>query len=443
MTQEQFIEQISRYCITYAKKYGFKVASPAIAQACLESAYGTSTKAQYCNYFGLKYRKNRITTNNGYFMDGGSEQNANGSYTLLPSTTAWYAFDNMEKGVEGYYQFINIANYAKVKEAKTPKEYLDAIKAAGYATSLKYVDNVMNVVKKWGLEKYDVILKEKENIPTPTTKEEDIKIIKQSSLTNTTVKTNRKIDFIVLHYTAGTTSKKGTAQASAIYFGRPAAKASADFIVDDEEIVQYNGNIENRYCWAVGGSKYKNKSNSLSGKFYNICKNNNSINIEMCSNKKNTTTLKVTDEDWYLTDKTIANAVKLTKYLMKKYNIPIDHVIMHSMVTGKWCPQPWSKNEAALESWYKFLKECAGAGTTTKPAETKPKEEAKPAPAFKSYLVQINTAALNIRAEADVNSAKKGLVHKGEVYTIVDEKNGFGKLKSGAGWIKLSYTIKK
>ena len=29
---------------------------------------------------------------------------------------------------------------------------------------------------------------------------------------------------------------------------------------------------------------------------------------------------------------------------------------------------------------------------------------------------------------------------QGEVYTIVDEQNGWGKLKSGAGWISLEFT---
>ena len=28
------------------------------------------------------------------------------------------------------------------------------------------------------------------------------------------------------------------------------------------------------------------------------------------------------------------------------------------------------------------------------------------------------------------------------MFTIIDEKNGWGKLKSGAGWISLSYTKK-
>lgn len=55
----------------------------------------------------------------------------------------------------------------------------------------------------------------------------------------------------------------------------------------------------------------------------------------MCSRKKNTKSLRVTDDDWYLTDATANNTVELVKYLMITYNIPIDHVIMHHEVTGK------------------------------------------------------------------------------------------------------------
>lgn len=54
MTNQEFIQTIAPYCQKYAQKYGFKVASPAIAQACLESAYGTSNKAKHYNFFGLK-----------------------------------------------------------------------------------------------------------------------------------------------------------------------------------------------------------------------------------------------------------------------------------------------------------------------------------------------------------------------------------------------------
>ena len=97
MTNQEFINQIAPSFIKYAKKYGYKIVSAAIAQACLESAYGTSYKATHGNnILGLKYRPNRITTNNGYFENGGSEQNPDGVYTQLPSNTAWYSFPNYD-----------------------------------------------------------------------------------------------------------------------------------------------------------------------------------------------------------------------------------------------------------------------------------------------------------------------------------------------------------
>lgn len=58
------------------------------------------------------------------------------------------------------------------------------------------------------------------------------------------------------------------------------------------------------------------------------------------------------------------------------------------------------------------------------------------------YLVKITTAVLNVREEANVNSKINTTVKKGEVYTIVEEYNGWGKLKSGAGWISLAFTSK-
>lgn len=54
-----------------------------------------------------------------------------------------------------------------------------------------------------------------------------------------------------------------------------------------------------------------------------------------------------------------------------------------------------------------------------------------------SFLVKIICDSLNIRKEANFNSAVVGTVKKGEVYTIVETSNGLGKLKSGAGWISM------
>lgn len=151
-----FIEQITPYIQKYAPKYGIKVCSPIIAQAILESASGTSELAKNAhNYFGLKYRAGRCPTSCGIYHKIGSEQNQDGSYTS--SSMQWMKFANMENGVQGYFDFINIANYANLKGITDPKTYLENIKKDGYATSLKYVENNIAVIKKYNLTKYDNI----------------------------------------------------------------------------------------------------------------------------------------------------------------------------------------------------------------------------------------------------------------------------------------------
>lgn len=149
-----FIEQIAVYVKKYASQYGIKVHSPIIAQAILESASGTSELAvNACNYFGLKYRSGRCPSASGIYYKIGSEQNADGSYSS--SAMQWMRFANMDDGVKGYFDFINIPNYANLKGVTDPETYLKNIKADGYATSLNYVSNLMAVIKKYNLTQYD------------------------------------------------------------------------------------------------------------------------------------------------------------------------------------------------------------------------------------------------------------------------------------------------
>jgi hypothetical protein len=58
------------------------------------------------------------------------------------------------------------------------------------------------------------------------------------------------------------------------------------------------------------------------------------------------------------------------------------------------------------------------------------------------YLVKITANVLNVRAGTGTNYKINTQVKKNQIYTIVDEKNNWGKLKSGAGWICLDYTTK-
>lgn len=61
---------------------------------------------------------------------------------------------------------------------------------------------------------------------------------------------------------------------------------------------------------------------------------------------------------------------------------------------------------------------------------------------FTAYKVKVTTSALNIRSGAGTNNKVVGVIRDRGVYTIVDEKSGWGKLKSGAGWISLKYCKK-
>lgn len=59
-----------------------------------------------------------------------------------------------------------------------------------------------------------------------------------------------------------------------------------------------------------------------------------------------------------------------------------------------------------------------------------------------SYRVKITADVLHVRKGAGTNYSISTIVKRNEVYTIIEESNGWGKLKSGAGWISLSYTTK-
>ena len=154
--QEDFIDQIAAHICAWRNFLGWGVASAIIAQACLESAYGRSDKAHnYNNFFGLKYKENRVSCNDGYFTASSAEQLPDGTYITI--TTKWFSFADMHSGVQGYYQFVDYPPYKSAKTAKDPRSYLEALKAGGYATSINYVDNCMRIVTQYNLTKFDEV----------------------------------------------------------------------------------------------------------------------------------------------------------------------------------------------------------------------------------------------------------------------------------------------
>ena len=149
--KRNFVIQIANYVRKYAPKYGIKVYSPIIAQAIHESGWGESSlSAKYHNYFGLKC---------GTLWKGKSvnlstkEEYSAGSLTTIRSN--FRVYDNMEQGVKGYFEFIQLARYANLKGVTSPRQYLTNIKNDGYATGFLYVDHTMALVNMYNLTQFD------------------------------------------------------------------------------------------------------------------------------------------------------------------------------------------------------------------------------------------------------------------------------------------------
>ena len=151
MDKETFIQKVAEKVSKYAPLYGICVHSPIIAQAIIESGWGKSGLAsKYHNYFGLKC---------GSSWKGGSvnmstkEEYKPGVVTNIRDNFRTY--EDFDAGIRGYFEFINTRRYANLKSVKSPEEYLRRIKADGYATSSKYVDNIMRVIRDNKLTRFD------------------------------------------------------------------------------------------------------------------------------------------------------------------------------------------------------------------------------------------------------------------------------------------------
>ena len=64
----------------------------------------------------------------------------------------------------------------------------------------------------------------------------------------------------------------------------------------------------------------------------------------------------------------------------------------------------------------------------------------KYASGFTPYVVRIIADELNVREGPGTEYPIVQTVRRGSAYTIMEEQNGFGRLKSGVGWICLQYT---
>lgn len=215
---------------------------------------------------------------------------------------------------------------------------------------------------------------------------------------------------------------------------------------DKNENVQIYQTLPFNYAsWGVGASKSKTKDpNRVSygrdkkGNYlYSYNYNPAYIQFEICEDS-------LKDEKYF--NEAFGLAIEFCVYLCEKFNISIDNIVSHHEAYLKGygsnhsdCGH-WMKKFGKNMDWFrsevekKLKKEAAN---TPAPAPTV-KEPGKEV----NYKVKINAKSLNVRDSWNDSSKINTKVKKGDVYTIVREHNGWGKLKSGAGWIYLGWTTK-
>lgn len=189
---------------------------------------------------------------------------------------------------------------------------------------------------------------------------------------------SENIKWIVIHYTACVNvSAKSMCKSMVNNTG-----ASSHFYVDENDIYP---SVPLKYiAWHVGDGKCKQPSSDkkmslkelsnyhakdwrydLSAQFHLKCQENNEdftsnsycIGADLCVKKKSNKTKKATDIDWYFEDAAVDNMAKLVAYLMKTYDIDINHVIRHMDLTGKCCPRPFVSipgDDSGETKWQEF-----------------------------------------------------------------------------------------
>lgn len=119
-------------------------------QASYESRYGASDIARNANnIFGIKARKNtKGVYGPNVYRAITKEETAGGTEQYLYQN--FEAFENLEDNWMAYIRVINRDRYIRngLREAKTNKEYITALKKGGYATEDDYINHLVLIIKR-------------------------------------------------------------------------------------------------------------------------------------------------------------------------------------------------------------------------------------------------------------------------------------------------------
>lgn len=159
---KEFIEKIAPIAQNLCKtREKWILPSVCIAQACCESAYGTSKAMVGANgLFGFKVGRG---VRYGTAWKGKSYNTKTkefyGQYVSIRDN--FRAYDTVEEAVEDYMDLLcSLSRYKSAVCETDPRKCITAIKDGGYATSPTYINTIMSIIDKYGLTKYDDVVAE-------------------------------------------------------------------------------------------------------------------------------------------------------------------------------------------------------------------------------------------------------------------------------------------
>ena len=217
-------------------------------------------------------------------------------------------------------------------------------------------------------------------------------------------------EYITIH----NTSNNASAENEVKYMVSNNNQTSYHVAVDEKEVIQ--AIPFNRNAWHAGDGATGNG-------------NRKSIGIEICRSTGDVTTFK----------KAEANCAKYVATLLKQYGWDVSRIKRHKDWSGKNCPHKtmelgWQRFLDMVQNELDVLNGVPVKSTVTENTSSSNGQVLSGT----NFMVRITTDSLNIRKSSSMSATIVGTVKKGQVYTITKVANGFGYLKSGAGWISMN-----
>jgi flagellum-specific peptidoglycan hydrolase FlgJ len=141
---EKYVNRFLNTAMSEAEKYNIPV-SIKLAQGILESNAGRSELSRkHNNHFGMKWHKGRNEKYTVYRDDTPRDR-------FVVYKSAWRSYRDHSKLLSGYSRYSHLT---KLKRTQY-KKWAYGLKRAGYATSPRYAESLINVIETYDLWVYD------------------------------------------------------------------------------------------------------------------------------------------------------------------------------------------------------------------------------------------------------------------------------------------------